>query len=693
MNHGLMEPTRTPLSCCQSCHLPRLTRCLSGWDRLQEITSDPNRWRAPRASDSTLPEVSNVNQTYAHLSGKRSTTVKSAWASCVNMSLNHRLSSSDDAHAHPIVVLAFGKREHAQSRPQSKFDFFVVCEKVRTTLRLAVCTPLQGQQAAVAGGSTGVRGARVDGRQIQVASPLIIVNSHDIIARYYDAVVAKDLVNVFVVPVMKVGDGGRISVIHLGSPATLLTLQPPSQRFCKKIDKIDAQPQSKQDKVSKPACTGSGQHEDQGRRDIDIGSDVDEDDEDLGDDSANDVAQEGLNLLLEQHEAENDTDAATGEAGEDDITRTTDLIDTILTHDIDVYQDELASCEADLCDSFAAEAEEAQSQRLEDNITRAVLSRQTTTAASSSAGPTSAPCVAARSVMDAFESNMGQLSMDECVQEAILTDRRVLGNDHGVLSMDGGLTHAFLAWREELARSAESLSASMTSSFDGSVSLVLLKDCEHSEARVVLIQWTDAGVAGRVADMDEEHCLKTIVPAGIKRHPIDITLPRFSGSLVIMKGTGVFMQRFKRGTRPSVPQRVLRLRDMVELASSRVQGDDHDDGDHASLDTCRYCASNLRLWDTEAGSHIAPGACCICHVVAHPCCSRALLPQLESCLADFSAGTEITAVRGMLASDLVTSWRSNARTSDQCGLCRSCVTPSPRLMTHDMPLRAVEMLT
>ena len=239
-----------------------------------------------------------MNQTYAHLSGKRSTTVKSAWASCVNMSLNHRLSSSDDAHAHPIVVLAFGKREHAQSRPQSKFDFFVVCEKVRTTLRLAVCTPLQGQQAAVAGGSTGVRGARVDGRQIQVASPLIIVNSHDIIARYYDAVVAKDLVNVFVVPVMKVGDGGRISVIHLGSPATLLTLQPPSQRFCKKIDKIDAQPQSKQDKVSKPACTGSGQHEDQGRRDIDIGSDVDEDDEDLGDDSANDVAQEGTELVV-----------------------------------------------------------------------------------------------------------------------------------------------------------------------------------------------------------------------------------------------------------------------------------------------------------------------------------------------------------------------------------------------------------
>ena len=256
-----------------------------------------------------------------------------------------------------------------------------------------------------------------------------------------------------------------------------------------------------------------------------------------------------------------------------------------------------------------------------------------------------------------------------------------------------GLTHAFLAWREDMARSAESLSASMTSSFDGSVSLVLLKDCEHSEARVVLIQWTDAGVAGRVADMDEENCLKTIVPAGIKRHPIDITLPRFSGSLVIMKGTGVFMQRFKKGTRPSVPQRVLRLRDMVELASSRVQGDDHDDGDHASLDTCRYCASNLRLWDTEAGRHIAPCACCICHVVAHPCCSRALLPQLESCLADFSAGTEIIAVRDMLASDLVTSWRSNTRTSSGLdsrllrGLAVLCHTMTHE--SHETPLRCM----
>ena len=84
---------------------------------------------------------------------------------------------------------------------------------------------------------------------------------------------------------------------------------------------------------------------------------------------------------------------------------------------MDVYQDELASCEAELSASAAAEA---QSQRLEDNIMRAVLSESRPTSSSSPGpdhpGPTSAPCVAARSVIDAFESNMGQLSMDECVQ-------------------------------------------------------------------------------------------------------------------------------------------------------------------------------------------------------------------------------------------------------------------------------------
>ena len=215
-----------------------------------------------------------------------------------------------------------------------------------------------------------------------------------------------------------------------------------------------------------------------------------------------------------------------------------------------------------------------------------------------------------------------------------------------------------------MGKSSTSLNASMASSFDGSVSLVLLKDCDHSEARVVLFQWTEAGVAGRVADVDAQNCLKTIVPAGIKRHPIDITLPRNAGSLVIMKSTGVFMQRFRKGARPAVPTTVLRMRDMVELAASRVQDDDPD-GDHTSLDTCLYCASNLRLWDTEAGKYTAPCACCICYVVSRPCCSRALLPQLESCLADFSAGPEITDVRAVLDSDLVRSWRSNARTIGQ----------------------------
>ena len=242
--------------------------------------------------------------------------MKSAWASCVNMTLNHRLSSSDAAQANPIVVVAFGKREHTQSRPQSKFDFFVVCEKVRTTLRLASCTPHhEVAVAGPAGGSTsvdGADGARVSSRQIQVTSPLEIVNSHDIIARYYDAVIAKDLVKVLAVPVTKVGDGGAISVIHLGSPAaTLLTLQPPSKRFCKKID---AQSQLKKDNVSKPDGTGTGSDHQQSQgkspgksRGIDIGDeDDDDDDEDIGDEAANDAAQEGLNLLLEQQEAEDD---------------------------------------------------------------------------------------------------------------------------------------------------------------------------------------------------------------------------------------------------------------------------------------------------------------------------------------------------------------------------------------------------
>ncbi len=86
-------------------------------------------------------------------------------------------------------------------------------------------------------------------------------------------------------------------------------------------------------------------------------------------------------------------------------------------------------------------------------------------------------------------------------------------------------------------------------------------DADESNKRIVLIQWTIGGKRGRIADLDSDSCVKTIVPTGAKKNPLDL-----SSSYIIHPAVGVSMERVKRRERPKLPSIIIRLTSMWRTA-------------------------------------------------------------------------------------------------------------------------------
>ena len=211
-----------------------------------------------------------------------------------------------------------------------------------------------------------------------------------------------------------------------------------------------------------------------------------------------------------------------------------------------------------------------------------------------------------------------------------------------------------------------------TSSYDGSVGLVLLTQPTQGEARAVFFQWTEKGQAGRVASLDDECRLKTIVPTGQNRHAI--MLEQRQGSQIILPGTSIFMQRFKKGLRPRMPEAALRLRDMAEFSVSRTTDPDDDvqaggSGTGTQLfEACQFCSScspEPNITTANTGSTIPTGThvCSMCCVVSHPACASALATtKLSACLADGSGNTDFDQACAPLRSDRLPDCLRNSRT-------------------------------
>ena len=75
------------------------------------------------------------------------------------------------------------------------------------------------------------------------------------------------------------------------------------------------------------------------------------------------------------------------------------------------------------------------------------------------------------------------------------------------------------------------------------------------------MQWVIGGKTGRIADLDSEGKVKTIVPMGSKRTPIN-----FGDCEIIHPAIGIIMERVKKADRPKLSDNIQRLMSMWRIA-------------------------------------------------------------------------------------------------------------------------------
>ena len=365
---------------------------------------------------------------------------------CVNKTTQERL--RDLEALNPLTVLAVGKRGASGSKPaemphERSFEFFMVCEKVRTALRMLPCrirkqTPPRPQQV----GSVGACAEETEAgsaatRHVELVLPLQFVTSHDLLALQFDDIVAGTNVVLCAMTVLRAGDAstGSISVASLGPPKNVLELKPPSARFRKQVASQLLASDSKGQAKKKDEGGKSGIDDDVG---FDSGMESHMEAAEVADvhgaAAADDIALEGLNLILEEAEAEADesqetapaTDVDGGDGDGEPVSAAANMLEAIIFEHANDLAEELASQEKELMQEARMEAEEAQCDELEANIVKCVV-------ASRSSASSACTSVNAKHIEETFEASAGQLCLEECVQEAILADRSILGNEDGLL--------------------------------------------------------------------------------------------------------------------------------------------------------------------------------------------------------------------------------------------------------------------
>ena len=123
-----------------------------------------------------------------------------------------------------------------------------------------------------------------------------------------------------------------------------------------------------------------------------------------------------------------------------------------------------------------------------------------------------------------------------------------------------------LSTLQEAAKACRTYPRTSLSSSTTGLSLVLYSqkttaDPDESGLQVVLVQWVIGGKTGRIADLDSEGRVKTIVPMGSKRIPIE-----FGDCEIIHPNTGIIMERVRKAERPKLPDSIQRLMNMWGIA-------------------------------------------------------------------------------------------------------------------------------
>lgn len=177
---------------------------------------------------------------------------------------------------------------------------------------------------------------------------------------------------------------------------------------------------------------------------------------------------------------------------------------------------------------------------------------------------------------------------------------------------------------------------------------------------LAMIQWTEAGRKGRVADVDQNNYLKCIVAVGDKRVPLDL-----SGAQILIPATGVRATRDKRRVREHsridpnrLPDILVRFMDMWR-ASQSAKLSQHEEPPMVGFENCFVCdggcdsgCSGLDdLCSTSSSSsakrNLKLVGCSLCLLNYHQhCCDRLMTWVNENMSVDeaFGAGAHLKRV-------------------------------------------------
>ena len=264
--------------------------CLNSWHDRREVQCSESRFAAPPLLQ--VPDDSTLAKEMSRLHPDSMTSVCKTWATCYNVTLNKSLSASDDS----LPVLVFFLKSDGQT---VSTDYFVAVEKVYRTHRLVRCSH--------------------EGWKIFVQQPLTITNTFFQIASYWDKIqdkTATNTVHIFQAGSRKtrstLDECENLSFVGVASdPTSVLQMKRTTKKFREKVKQAVAKIDSKAGNDSNDTTSKSGAGGDDDDADADAGFDSDpgegiEHDDDL---------DEGLNLLLEEADADVD---ASNELGDDD---------------------------------------------------------------------------------------------------------------------------------------------------------------------------------------------------------------------------------------------------------------------------------------------------------------------------------------------------------------------------------------
>lgn len=146
----------------------------------------------------------------------------------------------------------------------------------------------------------------------------------------------------------------------------------------------------------------------------------------------------------------------------------------------------------------------------------------------------------------------------------------------------------------------------------------------HPETNdLALVQWTIPGKLGRIADCDENHLIKCIVPVGPKRVPLDL-----ENAQILIPATGAMMIRERRLKRNARADNLNRLPPILVRFMKMWRSSQHEGIDTIG-EICFVCGA-------EGGGSAAPATpadsefmlCPLCLLCSHKRCCGHLCDQI-----------------------------------------------------------------